>query len=344
MLVFANNASAALSTDQLAGDTTLAVTSGYGTAFPTCAVADGTSFFATLTNVALPGTREIVLVTEHTAFADTMTVVRGQEGTTALDWAAGSTLECRVTAATLAQFESKWIATVGDSLSGFNVVAVGSDGRLRRADCTAAPHMGTVVGVVIAYAAEGDSATVQTGKVIENAGWTWTPGPVLLGTAGALTQTLDSNALFIQVVGYSLGPAAMIVDVQAPVLRSGMASSIVPLSIDLPAVGAIAAGDWINIFDNASVFSVRKADATATGYEAHGFVLVAVADTETATVYLMGTNTGVSVQTPGTVYLQTMPGLGGATKPVTTGNVVQRLGVAISATAVAFAPGDLTVV
>lgn len=345
MLVFANNASADLSTGRIAADTTLPVASGQGYVFPTCSAADGTAFFATLTNASLPGTREIVLVTAHAAYTDTMTVVRAQEGTTALDWAAGSTMECRVTAGTLASFEPRFIATVGaTALSGFCVAAVGSDGLLVPADCTVAAHMGAVVGVVAPYVAAGDSATVQTGQVINYASWAWTTGPVFLGASGALTQTLGAGARFIQVVGHAVSATAMIVDVQAPQLRSGMASSIVPLSVDLPAVGAISAGDWVNIFDNSSVFSVRQADATATGYEAHGFVLAAVASTETATVYLTGTNTGVYSQSPGTVYLQTTPGQGGPTAPATTGNVVQRLGAALSSAAVAFTPGDPTVV
>jgi len=345
VLVFANNASASLSASRIAADTTLFVTSGQGAAFPACSAADGTAFYATLTSDGLPGTREIVLITDHAAYTDTMTAVRGQDGTTALDWASGSTIECRVTAGMLASFGQAWTAEVGASaLYGYCAVAVGSDGLLVPADCTIAAHMGAVVGVVVDYTAAGDDATVQTGRVINYASWSWTPGPVFVGTGGALTQTVDSGALFVQVVGHAVSATAMIVGVQAPILRSGMPVSPSPLSIALPAAGALSAGDWVNIFDNSSVISARQADATATGYEAHGFVLAAVAGTDTATVYLMGVNTSVSGQTPGTVYLQTTPGTGGGTAPATTGNVVQRIGVAVSASAVVFTPGDAVVV
>lgn len=97
----------------------------------------------------------------------------------------------------------------------------------------------------------------------------------------------------------------------------------------------LAAGDWVNVWNNSGA-KVRKADATTAGKEAHGFVLSAVTSGNPATVYFEGTNTQVSGQTPGPVYLQTTAGAGGATIPNASGNVVQRLGVAVSATAVSF--------
>jgi len=84
---------------------------------------------------------------------------------------------------------------------------------------------------------------------------------------------------------------------------------------------------------------VRKADATTAGKEAHGFVLSAVTSGNPATVYFEGTNTQVTGQTPGPVYLQTTAGTGGATIPSASGNVVQQVGVAVSATAVNFERG-----
>ena len=101
---------------------------------------------------------------------------------------------------------------------------------------------------------------------------------------------------------------------------------------------ALAAGDFVNIW-NSSGAKARKADATVAGKEAHGFVLTAAASGSQATVYFEGTNTQVSGQTPGPVYLQTTAGTGGATIPGASGNVVQNLGVALSATEVNFERG-----
>jgi len=103
---------------------------------------------------------------------------------------------------------------------------------------------------------------------------------------------------------------------------------------------ALAAGDFVNIWDT---FKVRKADATTEGKHAMGFVKVAVANGATATVYFEGTNDQVTGQVAGDVFLQTTAGRGGATVPSATGNVVQRIGFAVSATAVNFQAGMRTV-
>ena len=101
---------------------------------------------------------------------------------------------------------------------------------------------------------------------------------------------------------------------------------------------ALAAGDWVNVWSSTGA-KVRKADATTAGKEAHGFVLAAVSGGANALVYFEGTNTQVTGQTPGPVYLQTTAGTGGATIPSASGNVVQNLGVALSATEVNFERG-----
>ncbi|MFN3523945.1 MAG: hypothetical protein ACK4YQ_16995 [Phenylobacterium sp.] len=101
---------------------------------------------------------------------------------------------------------------------------------------------------------------------------------------------------------------------------------------------ALAAGDFINIH-NATGAKVRKADATTAGKEAHGFVLAAVTSGANATVYFEGTNDQVTGQTPGPVFLATTAGLAAAAAPTGAGNVVQAVGVAVSATAINFERG-----
>ncbi len=120
-------------------------------------------------------------------------------------------------------------------------------------------------------------------------------------------------------------------------------NSMMPVGIGadtavIAASEALAAGDWVNVW-NSTGAKVRKADATTSGKEAHGFVLAAVTSGANATVYFEGTNTQVTTQTPGPVFLQTTAGTGGATAPSASGNVVQRLGVAVSTTAVNFEGG-----
>ena len=120
-------------------------------------------------------------------------------------------------------------------------------------------------------------------------------------------------------------------------------NSMMPVGIGadtavIAASEALAAGDWVNVW-NSTGAKARKADATTSGKEAHGFVLAAVTSGANATVYFEGTNTQVTAQTPGPVFLQTTAGTGGATAPSASGNVVQRLGVAVSTTAVNFEGG-----
>lgn len=101
---------------------------------------------------------------------------------------------------------------------------------------------------------------------------------------------------------------------------------------------AVAAGDYVNIHDGGGgAFRVRLADAS-NGREAHGFVLAGFASGVPATVYFDSTNSQVAAQVPGVVYLSdSVPGAGTNTPPVGSGHIVQRIGLAHSATAVNFA-------
>lgn len=109
-------------------------------------------------------------------------------------------------------------------------------------------------------------------------------------------------------------------------------------TVALPATEAIAAGRYVNIYDAAGTTSVRLADASTNGKPADGFVLAAVANGGTATVYKEGTNTQLTGLTGGAdLYLSaSTPGAATATPPSTNGQVVQRIGKALGATAADF--------
>lgn len=112
-------------------------------------------------------------------------------------------------------------------------------------------------------------------------------------------------------------------------------------TVQITASEALSGGDLVNIYNNAGTASVRKADGSTTGKVAHGFVLAAVASAATATVYLAGLNTAVTGLTPGPQFLSdTTPGGSTDTAPTTAGHTVQSVGVAVSATALQFAPSD----
>lgn len=102
----------------------------------------------------------------------------------------------------------------------------------------------------------------------------------------------------------------------------------------------LAAGDFVNVWDDASTPKIRKADATTEGKEADGFVLAAVTSGNPGTVYFEGTNNQLTSLTIGArYYLNTTAGGVTTTPPSTTANIVQYVGRAISATEISFEPG-----
>lgn len=98
---------------------------------------------------------------------------------------------------------------------------------------------------------------------------------------------------------------------------------------------ALAAGDYVNLYNNASALGVRKADASGgMAKMAHGYVLAAVTNGGTATVYYGNLNTQRTGLTIGSQYYLSgaTPGAVVTTPPSTATHIVQMLGVARSAT------------
>lgn len=106
---------------------------------------------------------------------------------------------------------------------------------------------------------------------------------------------------------------------------------------NLVTTGNLAAGDLVNIYDNAGTPTARKADAS-NNRRAHGFVLSAVTSPAAVDVYLEATITGLSGLTAGaTMFLSgTTAGLATATAPSTATHIVQEIGYAVSATEISF--------
>ncbi len=112
----------------------------------------------------------------------------------------------------------------------------------------------------------------------------------------------------------------------------------------LPASEALAAGNIVNVWNDAGTPKARKADATAEGKEGVGFVLAAVASAANATLFFKGRITGLSSLTAGARYYLSAATPGAlvlaASLPSTAGNVVQYIGTAVSATELDFEPGE----
>lgn len=158
----------------------------------------------------------------------------------------------------------------------------------------------------------------------------------LYNNAGAITEKVSNQA------SAGAGDAGKIVALDS---TGRIDSTMMPVGIgadtvSLVASEALSAGNFVNIYNNAGTPNCRKADASTTGKTAHGFVLAAVSNGASGTVYLAGQNTQLSALTAGDVYLSdTTPGGVVATAPSGSGKTVQKVGVAISATAVDFTRG-----
>lgn len=118
--------------------------------------------------------------------------------------------------------------------------------------------------------------------------------------------------------------------------------SVMPTGIgadvkNMPASETLAANSFVNVWNDAGTAKARNADATVEGKEVHGFVKAAVAANASAAVYFEGRVSGLTDLTPGTrMYLTTTPGTASATAPTGSGNVVQLVGHAVSATEIDF--------
>ena len=164
------------------------------------------------------------------------------------------------------------------------------------------------------------------------------------GDAGKVAQlnangVLDSTIVNSKASSAGAGDAGKLV-----ALDSGgrIDSTMMPTGIgadtaSITASEALAAGDYVNVWNDAGTAKVRKADASAAGKEANGFVLSAVSANAQATVYFEGTNTQNTGLTAGRVYLSaTTAGKATNVVPSTANQVVQLVGFATSATAVNF--------
>ncbi len=104
-----------------------------------------------------------------------------------------------------------------------------------------------------------------------------------------------------------------------------------PDTLSIEASETLAAGDFVNIFDDSSTPKIRKADAT-NGRDADGFVLAGVTSGANGDVYREGTNTQLSGMTIGARQYLGATGAVTETPNTTSTQLHQFLGKASSAT------------
>lgn len=161
-----------------------------------------------------------------------------------------------------------------------------------------------------------------------------------LGTGGKIQNDL------LNVVSTSAGAGDAS---KLPILDGSgrLDSSVMPVGIaaDTKSIltsEALAAGDLVNVWNDAGTMKCRKADGNSSGKRTHGFVLAGFSSGANAVVYFEGENTQVSGLTAGQdVYMSTATA-GGVQNTVPTGStkVHQNVGVATGTTSFNFEPQD----
>lgn len=180
---FANAARAVLAAGIASGDTTVTIVSG-GSLFPEIASPD----FARAVLQDANGI-EIVLITAHTASADSFTITRAQEGTTARSFAAGSIFGIRVTAADM------------DLATG----AGGLTYLYKTANYTTADKEGVLADTSGGAFTVTLPATPATGAqvVVADAGGAWGSNNLTVGRNGSTIAGLAEN-LVLDIAGASV--------------------------------------------------------------------------------------------------------------------------------------------
>jgi len=236
-VLFANNASATLAASISSSTTTISVPSGQGGLFP--AVPAGSHFFATLTD---PNNNiEVVKVTARAG--DAMTVVRGQEGTTAREFASSDRIEMRITAAALRAFSQPDAVETFSAQKTFTQPILGD-------------LEGDVTGDVI-----GDVTGNVTGDVVGNASTATTleTARTINGTSfnGSENITTDTWGAARNI---TIGATTKSVNGSTNLNWTGVEIGVMPVGatyIQFPgyaAPSALFGGTWVAIFDNEGVF------------------------------------------------------------------------------------------
>tara|TARA_R110002012_G_scaffold315261_1_gene528892 strand:+ start:6813 stop:7301 length:489 start_codon:yes stop_codon:yes gene_type:complete len=138
-LKITNNAKSTLAGSILIADTELAVAGGDAAKFPSLASGD----WFPLTVVDADGNREIMRCTARAGA--TLTVTRGQEGTTARNFAAGSRCDLRLTAGAITAMQTD-VGTLSDAITALETDVETLQTAVTTLVDETVPGLGTIVG------------------------------------------------------------------------------------------------------------------------------------------------------------------------------------------------------
>ena len=109
--------------------------------------------------------------------------------------------------------------TAGTDLGGQRVIGLGLDGSAIHASADDPDHILRVLGISTGAALAGAQVPVRSIGTIDDPSWSWVPGPIWCGLAGALTQAppVTPTATFSQQVAFAVSPTRILVGLRMAV-------------------------------------------------------------------------------------------------------------------------------
>ncbi|MFZ5959861.1 hypothetical protein ACOXVJ_20360 [Pseudomonas knackmussii] len=98
------------------------------------------------------------------------------------------------------------------ALSGHRLVFSTDGVAVDYADCGALANRNNTLGMTLGAADAGALVNVQRSGEVVFEGWAWSSGPVFLGHAGQVTQSLPQDAAFSLVVGFAMNATTLFLD------------------------------------------------------------------------------------------------------------------------------------
>jgi hypothetical protein len=104
----------------------------------------------------------------------------------------------------------------GVNLSALRAVTTDANGNAVLAS-NATLSDAVVVGITETAATAGNAVSVRTAGIVTDAFWSWTKGPVYLGTNGQLTQTAPTGGAIVVHVGRALTTTTLQIDIDTTI-------------------------------------------------------------------------------------------------------------------------------
>ena len=102
----------------------------------------------------------------------------------------------------------------GETLSALRIVYE-LDGEVFALDSGDADHIDLLLGITLTAADAGQPVNVQRLGAVDDDAWSWQPGRVWLGVAGALTQTPPADG-FDVLIGAAVASGRLLLNLQDP--------------------------------------------------------------------------------------------------------------------------------